>query len=229
MAGRCAYLCRSSFSRMTNSPPSWCCMDAVPRRTSRPMDVSGREVPGRLPCIAVATSRPAEELVGRFVPGRAKPVSGRPLALTGRTTCEGPPEESVFVSGRLREVPGRGACATAFSSMRMSATPSSSISTSSIHCLQVSARHFRNHTAWSRGFLSRSSEQRSMQSSHLRWRNRLTARKNGLISSLGSTAFMAATGRRSSSGEARNDAPDGGCRASARTPPVVPSSALIGP
>mmetsp|Transcript_116520 Transcript_116520/g.324737 ORF Transcript_116520/g.324737 Transcript_116520/m.324737 type:complete len:201 (-) Transcript_116520:128-730(-) len=192
MAGRCAYLCRSSFSRITNSPPSWCCMDAVPRRTRRPMEVRGREVPGRLPCMAVVMSRPDAELVGRFVPGLAKPVRGRPLALTGRTTCEGPPDASDLESGRLSEVPGLGACATAFSSMSRSATPSSSISTSSMYCLQVSARHFRNHTAWSRAFLSSSSEQMSMHSSQRRWRKRLTARKKGLTSVLGSTEFMAA-------------------------------------
>jgi len=85
------------------------------------MEVSGLEVPGLLPCMAVVMSLPAEELVGRFVPGRAKPVSGRPLALTGRTTCDGAPAASDFVSGRLKDVPGLGACATAFSSIKMSA------------------------------------------------------------------------------------------------------------
>lgn len=53
------------------------------------------EVPGRLPCMAVVISRPAEELVGRLLPGRAKPVSGRPLAETGRTTWVGPPPASL--------------------------------------------------------------------------------------------------------------------------------------
>ena len=91
------------------SSPTWF-MEAVPRRMSRPNEVNGLishdesvhvhaysaglEVPGRLPCMAVVISRPAELLVGRFVPGRAKPVSGRPVALTGRTTWLGPPPAS---------------------------------------------------------------------------------------------------------------------------------------
>ena len=67
--------------------------------------------------------------------------------------CHGPPNFPVSVLGRFSDVPGLGACATAFSSSSRSATPSSSISTSSIHCLLVKARHFRNQAAWSRGFL----------------------------------------------------------------------------
>mmetsp|Transcript_74476 Transcript_74476/g.206861 ORF Transcript_74476/g.206861 Transcript_74476/m.206861 type:complete len:204 (-) Transcript_74476:73-684(-) len=179
MAGRCAYLWRSSVSSRTNSPPSWICIEAVPSRTRRPIDVSGRDVPGRFPCIAVLMSRPADELLGLLVPTLAKPVKGLPLALTGRTTCEGAPVLSAFVRGRLSEVPGRGACARAFSSMRRSATPSSSTSMSSIHCLHVRARHLRSHTAWSRGFFSRRSEHMSMQSSHFLRRKRLVAKKNG--------------------------------------------------
>ena len=106
-------------------------MDAVPSRISRPMDVSGLsearggdckatfghfrrraglDVPGRFPCMAVVTSLPAEEDVGRLVPGRAKPVSGRPLALTGRTTWVGPPplssvQRTLSLSLRLSSVP----------------------------------------------------------------------------------------------------------------------------
>lgn len=48
------------------------------------MEVNGLDVPGRLPCMAVVMSLPADELVGRLVPGRAKPVRGRPLAEIGR-------------------------------------------------------------------------------------------------------------------------------------------------
>lgn len=40
--------------------------------------------------LKTALAEPCDELVGRLVPGRAKPVRGRPLAETGRTTCEGP-------------------------------------------------------------------------------------------------------------------------------------------
>jgi len=56
------------------------------------------------------------------VAGRAKPVTGRPPAVTGRTPALGWPAR-VEVLGRMREVPGRGICAVAFSSNRTSATP----------------------------------------------------------------------------------------------------------
>ena len=75
-----------------------------------------------------------------LVPGRANPVSGLPAEDMGRT----PWFIAVpLIPGLLRDVPGRGACAMALSSMSISATPSSSISVSSIQFDSVSARVFR--------------------------------------------------------------------------------------
>jgi hypothetical protein len=50
--------------------------------------------------------------------------------------------------GRFTEVPGRGMAAMAFSSITISAIPSSSTSVSSIQFCSVSARVLINHTAW---------------------------------------------------------------------------------
>ena len=71
-------------------------MEAVPRRTKRPEDVTGREdvVPGRLLFMAASMLAVPPRLAPRpealvvallLVPGRAKPVVGRPLLVMGRT------------------------------------------------------------------------------------------------------------------------------------------------
>ena len=54
---------------LMKGPPGSESIDAVPSRTKRPPAVTGRDVPGRLPCMALPTS-----LVP--VPGR-EPVPGR--------------------------------------------------------------------------------------------------------------------------------------------------------
>ena len=96
-------------------------MDAVPRRTMRPDVVTGRVVPGRAPLNA--PSMPPAPVTGRLdVPGRRKPVMGRPDDVVGRMPWLGMPV-CVRVPGRRRDVPGRGIAAVAFSSMRTSATP----------------------------------------------------------------------------------------------------------
>ena len=48
-AGRAACLRESRFSRSTKGPPGSASMLAVPTRTARPPDVTGRDVPGRPP------------------------------------------------------------------------------------------------------------------------------------------------------------------------------------
>mmetsp|Transcript_24492 Transcript_24492/g.77432 ORF Transcript_24492/g.77432 Transcript_24492/m.77432 type:complete len:203 (+) Transcript_24492:1136-1744(+) len=165
-----------------NGPPASESMEAVPSLTNRPEDVTGRDVPGRAPANAPSTVVPVP---GRAldVPGRAKPVSGRPLAVTGRTPWFGIPFAACPVCGRARDVPGRGAWAVALSSIRISATPSSSISVSSIQFFIVSALHLMYHTAWSYGFFSRSSVQISMQSSYFRRFSLLDASQTGSIPS----------------------------------------------
>lgn len=65
--------------------------------THRPDDVTGRasEVPGRAPFRAASRAvpgLPAALVVGRvLVPGLAKPVTGRPPPVMGRTAWLGPP------------------------------------------------------------------------------------------------------------------------------------------
>uniref|UniRef100_A0A7R9V3K1 Uncharacterized protein n=1 Tax=Chlamydomonas euryale TaxID=1486919 RepID=A0A7R9V3K1_9CHLO len=95
--------------------------------------------------------RPLADVSWRLlVPGRANPVSGRPLLDVGRTAWLGaPPEPVCAVIGRDSDVPGRATCAVSCSSSSMSAMPSSSISVSSTQNFSVSARHLRYHVAWS--------------------------------------------------------------------------------
>ena len=96
-------------------------MDAVPRRTRRPDVVTGRVVPGLFPRNAPST--PPLFVIGRvLVPGRRKPVVGRPDDVVGLMPWLGMPV-CVRVPGRRRDVPGRGIAAVACSSMRTSATP----------------------------------------------------------------------------------------------------------
>ena len=78
-----------------NGPPGFAASEAVPSRTKRPDVVTGRAVPGLAPRIAACTApaavpgaRPAPPDV---VPGRAKPVMGRPLLVMGRTAGLEPP------------------------------------------------------------------------------------------------------------------------------------------
>ena len=72
-----------------------------------------------------------DECGREVVPGRANPVRGRPVEVTGRMLWSGP-EPFFDEPGRLMEVPGRGMAAVALSSRSNSATPSSSISVSSM-------------------------------------------------------------------------------------------------
>ena len=110
-------------------PPGSLSMDAVPSRTKRSLPVTGLLVPGLFPANAPRTS--VDCVPGLvMVPGRANPVSGRPLELTGLTPCDAPPDLAP-VSGLASDVPGRGSLAMALSSRSTSATPSSSISVSS--------------------------------------------------------------------------------------------------
>lgn len=104
-AGSWAYLFKSRRSTFTNGPPTSDRMLAVPRRTWRPSDVTGREVPGRLPLNASPTDM--EPVPGRAdcVPGRTKPVMGRPLLVTGRVDASGP-LPPIPEAGRERDVPG---------------------------------------------------------------------------------------------------------------------------
>jgi len=60
------------------------------------------------------------------------PDIGLPLLDIGLIICEIPPAFYPLVMGLLKLVPGRGALLRAWSSMRISATPSSSISRSSM-------------------------------------------------------------------------------------------------
>lgn len=63
-----------------------------------PDDVTGRDVPGLAPFIAASklavplrdALRPEDEPLRLLVLGRAKPVSGRPLPVIGRTDWLGP-------------------------------------------------------------------------------------------------------------------------------------------
>mmetsp|Transcript_4463 Transcript_4463/g.12142 ORF Transcript_4463/g.12142 Transcript_4463/m.12142 type:complete len:92 (+) Transcript_4463:1089-1364(+) len=90
----------STFSELMNGPPGSDKMEAVPKRTNLPEEVTGRtmEVPG-LPAaparneaskLAVPT-RPLDEPVLLLVPGRAKPVTGLPELVIGRTAGDIPP------------------------------------------------------------------------------------------------------------------------------------------
>jgi hypothetical protein len=78
----------------------------------------------RLPLLAPVT--------GLFVPGLMYPEIGLPLLDIGLIIYEMPPGCCPLVIGLLKLVPGLGALFIAFSSIKISATPSSSISRSSI-------------------------------------------------------------------------------------------------
>jgi hypothetical protein len=106
-------------------------MLAVPIRTARPMAVMAREVPGLLPLKAASTAPDPVPTRALVVPGRAKPVNGRPDAVMGRIAASGIPV-FLLVAGRDKDVPGRGACAIALSSKSTSPIPSSSQSLSSM-------------------------------------------------------------------------------------------------
>ena len=105
-----------NFSDMINLSP--CSnIDAVPSRKYRPPDVTGLdEVAGRLPDSAVCNA-PLLPVTGRFVPGLEYPDIGLPVFVTGRTIGEILLELCELVNGFSSDVPGRGALATAFSSM----------------------------------------------------------------------------------------------------------------
>jgi hypothetical protein len=122
-AGSRAYL-RTSIRSMSKVGPisPEAAIDAVPSRTMRPSAVIGREVPGRAPWKAVSTRllavpalcmcqsrnrRTHSKAHREFVPGRAKPVSGRPAELRGRPDAlPGSAMDPAPVWGRPNEVPG---------------------------------------------------------------------------------------------------------------------------
>jgi len=131
---------------MMNWPPC-CIIEAVPSRSSLPLEVIGREVPGLYPCKAVVNAPLLCPVIGLLVPGLYIPDMGRPELDIGRTIWEMPPGFWELLRGFEKEVPGLGAFITAFSSMRRSATPSSSISKSSIQLFLVRALHFRSQAA----------------------------------------------------------------------------------
>mmetsp|Transcript_9349 Transcript_9349/g.23558 ORF Transcript_9349/g.23558 Transcript_9349/m.23558 type:complete len:205 (+) Transcript_9349:2309-2923(+) len=189
--GRAAIRAKFSRSMLRKLPEGSEAMEAVASRTSRPSMVAGRDVPGREPLNAVSTVI-CPPVPGREpVPGRAKPVKGRPDELTGRMLWSSP--APLFdVCGRCKDVPGRGMDAVAFSSSRISPTPSSSISVSSMYASAVSALHFRKRTAWSRGFVDKISSHDSIDAAYFRRRQRDMARKSG---SHGDTVLAAAMPR----------------------------------
>lgn len=141
-----AYFLKSNRSTFMKGPPTSWTIDAVPSLTNLPDEVTGREDPGLLPFIAASTliavpPLPEAEVVFLLlVPGRAKPVTGRPLPVIGLTDWLGLPLD--WVIGRDRDVPGRATWAVSFSSRSMSAIPSSSISVSSIQFFKVKALNF---------------------------------------------------------------------------------------
>lgn len=109
LAGLAAYRLRSRRSTLMNGPPPVpAIIDAVPRRTWRPSAVMGRDVPGRTPRKAWSTD--SAPVVGRaLVPGRAKPVTGRPLCVMGRIApSRPPPPPGRVVMGRDSDVPAPG-------------------------------------------------------------------------------------------------------------------------
>lgn len=95
---------RSSLSTLIKGPPTSERMEAVPRRTWRPREVAGLEVPGRLPLKASPTET-APDWGLEDVPGLAKPVMGRPALVIGRVLASGPLPAAEVV-GRFSEVPG---------------------------------------------------------------------------------------------------------------------------
>ncbi len=107
-------------------------MLAVPRRSILPPEVTGRFVPGLIPAIAVDRLPRLAPVTGLFVPGRIYPDIGLPELDIGRIIYEMPPGCPAEERGREKLVPGLGALLIALSSINISATPSSSISKSSM-------------------------------------------------------------------------------------------------
>ena len=115
-----------------NSPWVYC-KDAVPRRTYLPPEVIGLIAPCLLPLRAVVNLYFPLPVTGRNeVPGLNIPVIGLPNLEEGLIILFGLP--CIEVNGLWKEVPGRATYAVVFSSRRISPTPSSSISKSSIYC-----------------------------------------------------------------------------------------------
>lgn len=86
-------------------------------------------------------------VTGLFVPGLIYPEMGLPELDIGLTIYEIPPDYPLDVIGLEKLVPGLGALLIALSSIRISATPSSSISKSSIYAFLVKALHFKSQAA----------------------------------------------------------------------------------
>ena len=70
------YRVKSSLLASMKGPPGSLRMLAVPSRTNRPLAVTGRQVPGRLPMKAISTEG-VWPRIPDFVPGRVLPVPGR--------------------------------------------------------------------------------------------------------------------------------------------------------
>jgi hypothetical protein len=88
-------------------------------------------------------------LMGLELLGLVKPVTGLPDWDTGLIPWSKEPAPRLAVCGLLREVPGLGTEAMAFSSINISATPSSSSSISSMNFSFTTALHFKSHAAYS--------------------------------------------------------------------------------
>ena len=88
--------------------------EAVPSLKNRPPDVMALVVPGRFPFIAVVKFPRLYPVMGRLVPGQAKPETGRPEPLTGLIILDIDPGRCELVVGLEKEVPGRGAVAREF-------------------------------------------------------------------------------------------------------------------
>mgnify|MGYP003314741616 FL=1 len=112
--------------------------DAVPSLNSCPREVTGRDCPVAVFVVRRAASSPSRPVIGlEVVPGRSKPVKGRPQLETGLKLCSD--DDRDLDAGRFREVPGLkvglrmicdddkdrylGIAATVFASNNRSAVP----------------------------------------------------------------------------------------------------------
>lgn len=109
--------------------------------------MTGLLVPGLYPAIAVVKLPQLAPVTGLLVPGLMYPEMGLPELDIGLTIWEIPPDYPEEVIGLEKLVPGLGALLIALSSIKISATPSSSISRSSIYAFFVKALHFNSHAA----------------------------------------------------------------------------------
>lgn len=104
----------------------------MPSLRSLPPEVTGLFVPGLYPAIAVVRLPLLAPVTGLLVPGLIYPDIGLPELDIGLIIWDIPPFYPAELKGLEKLVPGLGALLIALSSIRISATPSSSISKSSI-------------------------------------------------------------------------------------------------